>query len=154
VEGITLLGMAVPTAEAAPAADDQRAPRRDGRQPLGPLRRGVREVGLTLITLGVIVLLFVGYQLWGTGIAEAHSQASLKKGFNAAVAAHRSSDNPTVAAGAAAGPSPASPSPAPGGALDHLLIPKIGLDVFVVEGVSEQDLRRGPGHYPQTVLPG
>ena len=44
-------------------------------------------MGLALITAGVIVLLFVGYQLWGTGIAEAHSQAALKRDFNATVAA-------------------------------------------------------------------
>jgi sortase A len=135
---------------------------------MGPLRRGVREVGLALITLGVIVLLFVAYQLWGTGIAERHSQAVLKRGFNAAVAAHQTADNPAIEGSGSTGPGvgsgssptvgsgsrPANPSPAPGGALDHLVIPKIGLNVYVVEGVSEADLQRGPGHYPQTVLPG
>jgi sortase A len=133
---------------------------RHGR--LGPLRRTIREVGLALITLGVITLLFVAYQLWGTGIAEAHSQAKLKRDFNAAVATHRPADNPTLtpAAGATRAPAAttAAPSaaatPAPGGALAHLVIPRIGLDVFVVQGVGEQDLRRGPGHYPQTPLPG
>jgi sortase A len=131
--------------------------------PLGPVRRSVRELGLALITLGVVILLFVAYQLWGTGLAEAHSQAALKRSFNAAVAAHRSSDNPTVGAttatvgstGSAGAQSPAADtSAAPGGALDHLVIPRMGLDVFVVQGVSEADLRRGPGHYPTTVLPG
>jgi sortase A len=128
---------------------------------MGPLRRGIREVGLAFITLGVIILLFVAYQLWGTGIAERHSQAALKRSFNAAVAAHQASDSPTVqgsgggtGSGVAAASSTAVASPAPGGALDHLVIPKIGLNAFVVEGVSEADLRRGPGHYPQTVLPG
>jgi sortase A len=124
---------------------------------MGPLRRGIREVGLALITLGVIVLLFVGYQLWGTGFAERHSQAVLKRDFNAAVATHQAADNPALEGSggrAGSGTSPANPSPAPGGALDHLVIPKIGLNVYVVEGVSEADLRRGPGHYPQTVLPG
>ena len=121
---------------------------------LGPLRRGIREVGLALITAGVIILLFVGYQLWGTGIAEAHSQAALKRDFNATVTAtHGGSggtDTPTVGG---ATPTAASTVTA-SGAVDHLVIPKIHLDVFVVEGVSEDDLRRGPGHYPQTVFPG
>jgi sortase A len=128
---------------------------------MGPLRRAIREVGLAFITLGVIILLFVAYQLWGTGIAERHSQAALKRGFNAVVAAHHATENPTVGgsgggggSGAAARPSTADASPAPDGALDHLVIPKIGLNAFVVEGVSDADLRRGPGHYPQTVLPG
>jgi sortase A len=159
--------MAAPLVEAAPAAESVGASRNAPRQPMGPLRRGIREVGLALITLGVIVLLFVAYQLWGTGIAERHSQAALKRGFNAAVVAHQAGDNPTVeGAGGSAGSgtsaqsgvgaasTTASPAPAPGGALDHLVIPKIGLNAYVVEGVSESDLRRGPGHYPQTVLPG
>jgi sortase A len=119
----------------------------------------VREAGLALIVAGVIVLLFVGYQLWGTGIAEAHSQATLKRGFNAKVAAatgHGSRvDSPTVGGSAAATGSglPGSGLPA-SGAIDHLVIPKIHLDVFVVQGVSDDDLRLGPGHYPGTVLPG
>jgi sortase A len=34
------------------------------------------------------------------------------------------------------------------------VIPKIGVDKYVVQGTSDDDLRRGPGHYPGTVLPG
>ena len=45
-----------------------------------------RGIGKTLIGTGVIVLLFVAYQLWGTGIAEARSQHDLKKAFHAQVA--------------------------------------------------------------------
>jgi sortase A len=148
----------------APAAEvntpaEHSGPDGGSRGPLGAWRRGIREVGLALITLGVIVLLFVAYQLWGTGIAEAHSQASLKREFTATVAAATTSrtgqgatdttiaDTPTVGAAT-------SPSRATGGAIDHLVIPKIHLDAFVVEGVAETDLQRGPGHYPQTVLPG
>ena len=33
-------------------------------------------------------------------------------------------------------------------------IPKIGVDKIVVEGVDVDDLRKGPGHYPTTQLPG
>jgi LPXTG-site transpeptidase (sortase) family protein len=46
------------------------------------------------------------------------------------------------------------PVPPPGGALDHLVIPAIGLSRYVVQGVSEADLQMGPGHYPGTPLPG
>src|SRR4051812_4452603 len=49
-------------------------------------RQVARGVGKTLIGAGVIVLLFVAYQLWGTGIAEARSQHDLKKAFAATVA--------------------------------------------------------------------
>ena len=48
----------------------------------------------------------------------------------------------------------ANPAPTPNGALAHLVIPRIGVNVYVVQGVSDEDLRRGPGHYPQTALPG
>ncbi len=43
------------------------------------LRKAVSGVGRTLVTSGVILLLFVGYQLWGTGINTARAQSSLTK---------------------------------------------------------------------------
>jgi sortase A len=111
---------------------------------------------LALITLGVIVFLFVAYQLWGTSIAESHHQAALKRGFNAAVVATQTAkagkaDSATVGRGSS---STANPSPAVGGAIAHLVIPKIHVDKYVVQGVGESDLQQGPGHYPQTVMPG
>jgi sortase A len=48
----------------------------------------------------------------------------------------------------------ALPVTPPGGALDHLEIPAIGVNRYVVEGVAEADLQEGPGHYPGTPLPG
>jgi sortase A len=36
----------------------------------------------------------------------------------------------------------------------HLRIPRIGVDKIVVEGVGLPDLKKGPGHYPGTPLPG
>jgi sortase A len=38
--------------------------------------------------------------------------------------------------------------------LARLEIPKIGVDKIVVPGVSLEDLKKGPGHYPETPLPG
>jgi sortase A len=40
-----------------------------------------------------------------------------------------------------------------GDALTKLKIPKLGLDVTVVQGVSPSALRAGAGHYPNTPLP-
>jgi len=121
---------------------------------MGPVRRTVREIGLALITLGVIVLLFVAYQLFGTNIAESHSQANLKKSFAAALAQHHAAtnpDNPTLGTSGSTAQQDSLPT---GGAIDHLVIPRIGVDKFVVEGVAEADLRRGPGHYLNTPMPG
>lgn len=41
-----------------------------------------------------------------------------------------------------------------GGALTRIKIPKLGVDVIVVEGVTGNALRAGAGHYPDTPLPG
>jgi sortase A len=40
-----------------------------------------------------------------------------------------------------------------GDALTRIKIPKIGVDVVVVEGTSASALRAGAGHYPDTPLP-
>jgi sortase A len=128
--------------------------------PLSPTRRVIREIGLALITAGVVLLLFVGYQLFGTNVAEANSQRQLKKQFDHLVTP--SSAQPG-APGASATAKPATTAPpvtaagptAPSGeAVAHLVIPKIGVDKFIVEGVALTDLRKGPGHYPTTPLPG
>ncbi len=44
--------------------------------------------------------------------------------------------------------------PLPGDALGKLLIPSIGVSEYVVEGTDAANLRKGPGHYPETPLPG
>ncbi len=36
----------------------------------------------------------------------------------------------------------------------RILAPEIGLEEVVVQGTGTSDLRRGPGHYPETPLPG
>lgn len=42
---------------------------------------------------------------------------------------------------------------AEGDGLTRIKIPKIGLDMIVVEGTSSSALRAGAGHYPETALP-
>ena len=41
-----------------------------------------------------------------------------------------------------------------GDALAHLRIPAIDVDTYVVAGATRNDLKRGPGHFPETPLPG
>ncbi|MCZ7664201.1 MAG: class E sortase [Thermoleophilia bacterium] len=41
-----------------------------------------------------------------------------------------------------------------GEALGRIFIPKIGVDVVMLEGTGKSDLREGPGHWPETPLPG
>jgi len=130
------------------------------------MRRVLGAVGRVLITLGLLLLMFVAYQLWGTGIYEARAQNDLEQQFKHSL--ERSStttstptsptttpttttgaDNPTVSTTLA--PLAAPPE---GDVVARIAIPKIGVDKYVVEGVNVDDLRKGPGHYPSTQLPG
>jgi len=38
--------------------------------------------------------------------------------------------------------------------IGRVIIPKIGVDAVLVEGIGRGDLREGPGHWPETPLPG
>jgi sortase A len=44
--------------------------------------------------------------------------------------------------------------PLRGDAIAKIDIPKIGVSEYVVEGTDTDSLRKGPGHYPETPLPG
>jgi sortase A len=44
--------------------------------------------------------------------------------------------------------------PLPGDAIGRIEIPAIGVKDYVVEGTDVENLRKGPGHYPGTPLPG
>jgi sortase A len=130
------------------------------------LAKVLGAIGRTCITAGVLILLFVVYQLWGTGIREAQAQRSLENEFEerldeAGTGATTTTD--TTEGGIAppstdeppsteAGPPPTPP--ADGDAVAQLRIPAIGVDKIVVEGVEVSDLKKGPGHYPDSPLPG
>lgn len=126
------------------------------------LARVLGGIGRVLITAGVLVLLFVAYQLWGTGIQEARAQNSLENDFaeqldEAGIDADAGeATTPSTQPGTSEPPpTQAAPPPPPeGDAAAQIRIPKIGVDKIVVEGVSVADLRRGPGHYPETPMPG
>jgi sortase A len=116
------------------------------------LRSATGALGRLLIAGGVLILLFVAYQLWGTGLKEAASQHSLRRQFEASLHAHHSTAaNQGANAQAQAD---AAPPPPEGQAVGIIKIPAISLEKVVVQGVGESDLRAGPGHYPETPLPG
>jgi sortase A len=108
------------------------------------VRRVVAGIGRALIFLGVLILLFVAYQLWGTGISEARDQKNLKQEFKTA-------QQPPPAPSAT--PTTLPPTPE-GDAVAIIDIPKINVNKAVVEGVGVEDLKKGPGHYPSTPMPG
>src|SRR5205807_2116702 len=109
-------------------------------------------VGRTLIAFGTLMLLFVAYELWGTNIAEARSQKQLKREFARVLASTTTTTPPRTTPVTT---STAVPTPVPAGEAVALLeIPKIGVNKAVVNGVGVPDLKKGPGHYPDTPLPG
>ena len=127
-------------------------------------------LGRVLIISGLVVLGFVGYQLWGTGLETARAQGDLTEGLAEGLA---SEDTDTGDHGeevdaatldlkeiaerlAKVDPetAPAMPAPPAGQPVGVIEIPKIGLEWAFVEGVSKEDLKKGPGHYPGTALPG
>ena len=105
--------------------------------------------------IGIIVLLFVAWQLWGTAIAQHRAQDQLKSQFDAALKTDHAPPKATSGSGPALIPAGTSfPSPADGSVVARLQIPSIGVDQYVVSGTSTDDLSRGPGHYVGTALPG
>ncbi len=114
-------------------------------------------VGRVVLVAGILVLLFIPYLLWGTGLMTARSQADLRSQF--VVDQHLAGSAPTKrpTPGAATGAPEVAPTIAPpaiGGPVGIISIPRIGLSMMVVEGTDEIRLQAGPGHYPGTPLPG
>ncbi|MFE9193243.1 class E sortase [Micromonospora sp. NPDC007208] len=113
------------------------------------LRTGVRVTGEILITFGLVVLLFAGYEVWGkSAIVDAH-QNDLN---NELAQAWAPTDDPTVVP--SVGPSVKPSPPVRGKPLAGLYIPKLDKNWVVVEGVTQEDIRFAPGHYPTSALPG
>jgi sortase A len=120
------------------------------------IRRVVRGIGKTLISVGVLILLFVGYQVWGTGLAHDRGQRDLRSQFAKQLAAPAAADpvtTPSTITGATT-TTVAAPPLVDGDAAGVIVIPKIGLDKMVVEGVGVEELKLAVGHYPDTPLPG
>ena len=132
---------------------DRPQPRKDWYWFLGRL-------GSSLIVLGLLMFLFVGYQLWGTGIEEAQSQNSLENRFSE-IAVTTTAPPPTSISPSVAEPAVtttlAPPEPIvikEGDPMAIIELPTIGVSKFVVAGVETADLKKGPGHYPGTPFPG
>jgi sortase A len=107
------------------------------------IRTGIRVAGELMITFGLIVLLFAGYEVFGNSAKVQDEQNSLDNELA------QQWDNPTVAPTGPVGPA------APGNNLvGRLYIPKIDKEWVVVNGVRPQDIKYAPGHYPETALPG
>jgi sortase A len=122
--------------------------------------RALGIAGRTLIGAGLILLLFVAYQIWGTSFQEEHTQSTLRstlaqetnnQEIRHALAEETALDKLPTGPGKTA---PTTAAPSEGNAVGVIRIPKIGINQVVVEGTNTNDLRKGPGHYIGTPLPG
>jgi sortase A len=105
--------------------------------------RVVRTAGEILVTAGLVVLLFVVYELFVTDVIADRRQdelaQQLQEDWNrppeTVVPVHESKV---------------------GDAFGVLHIPRLGLDYerVVLEGTEEEQLSQGPGHYTDTAMPG
>jgi sortase A len=99
---------------------------------------GLLRAGLVASTVGLCLLLFVGYVYSFSALQEHRSQRLLLNQFTTSARAHLLTGH-TLSEGQPAG---------------VLSIPAIGLAQVVVEGSSATDLLKGPGLMPGTAQPG
>jgi sortase A len=102
-----------------------------------PLSRFLNGLGKTLISTGVLLLLFTCYQLWGTGLNEQLAQKRLEKNFEIRRA-----------------PTPQYSIPKTGDVAGRITIDAIEISKMLVVGVDYKNLERGPGIFPGSPLPG
>ena len=157
-----------------PPASHEKVSHWDRPKPPHDWRWVVGGIGRILITLGLLMFAFVAYQLWGTGIQTAQAQRTLSREFEQALSttqpptttlAPSTTQAPTTDVTVPVDPAtptttpepvlaPAKPIPEEEKAVARLEIPRMGLNRIVVEGATADALTKGPGHFPETPLPG
>ena len=125
---------AAPAAPAEPTADA--APDERGNVVVG--------IGVAVTLLGLLVLGFVAYLYWLSGLQEARAQTGMYANLRAELAAGLA-----PLGSASSGPIP------PGSPVAILNISAIGVhNQVVVEGTTPENLTLGPGHLRSSALPG
>jgi sortase A len=108
-------------------------------------RKIARGIGELLITIGLIILMFALYEVYGkTEIVNAHQQTlnqQLTQQWNGTP-------------GSGGGTTTSDPQPLAGDAFARLYLPVLAKHWVIVEGVSLADIEFAPGHYPGTAMPG
>lgn len=114
--------------------------------------------GELVLTAGVLVLLYVSYVLWGTGIHADMAQDDLRQQTLDAWSGQSDGSSPDdgVPVEQGGGAVSAEGQIDIGDGYAFLRIPRFGEDWewVVVEGTNLADLSRGPGHYADSADPG
>ncbi|AZI56925.1 sortase [Nakamurella antarctica] len=142
-----------------------------------PIRTAARGIGQTLITLGVVVLLFVVYEVYVTDLFGKQKQEAVSEALDQRWASVEAATAPaTSTASGSAEPGTTAPAAPPlpeaqvvdpakrvrsydtkiGEGFAKIFIPALGSDYqyTVVEGTTVEDLYGNPGHYQDTQYPG
>ena len=110
----------------------------------------IRGLGQSLLTVGLVAVLFVVYHLFVTDLVNDRAQEALNDELRTEWSAGRAWAPPARGR-------PASAADVPiGAAFAVLYIPRLGSDHrrVVLEGTTEAQLAQGPGHYRGTAMPG
>ncbi|PSL02531.1 sortase A [Haloactinopolyspora alba] len=126
----------------------KKAPQRSNKTPQRSLAAAIAGgFGELLLTAGALVLLFVVYTLWGTGIQTAAAQDDLRNELTFDVGQVQKDEEQKPAA---------LDELKLGDAYGILRIPRFGdeWEWIVVQGTKPDDLKDGPGHYLDSADPG
>jgi sortase (surface protein transpeptidase) len=120
------------------------------RPPRKRVRTLVRGLGQSLLTAGLVAVLFVAYEFFVTDLVNDRRQDALSEELRAQWNQGRAWAPPARGRPATGGEVPI------GSPFAVLYIPRLGSDYrrVVVEGTAEAQLAQGPGHYPGTAMPG
>jgi sortase A len=127
--------------DSMPVSTETRPQRSSVRRRRGRIAWTLRALALVLIGAGLAIGGNLAWQLWGTGFTTQRLQAEMRPNFERVVGTKVPTD-----------PS-ASAVRVPGNAVAILKIPRIHLNMVVVEGTDTESLKRGPGHYTGTAYP-
>lgn len=103
----------------------------------------LRWIGRLCFVAAAVVAGYLIWMMWGTGIVTSQAQGTLRGELTPLL------DHPMSP--------PADPASEPihlaGDAYAEIIIPRINLDMVVVQGTDTASLMKGPGHYPHTADP-
>jgi sortase A len=119
------------------------------------MRQALRVTGELLLTVGVIMLLFIGYLLWGSGMRTAAAQRQFTSELNQEWG--RAAGQPRLADRAdAIDITPERFDVATGQPFAFITIPAFGADwkFTLIQGTALAQLNLSPGHVPGTQWPG
>lgn len=106
-----------------------------------------KRIGRTLRLAGILFVVaafgvggYVAWLLWGTGLTTQREQARLRPQIERVLNTKDPKNSPSV-------------EHLPGDAVAVLVIPRIDLNMVVVEGTDTESLKKGPGHYTDSAYP-